>query len=102
MHAILERLRTPVAVAELIAWLPASFMSLTLAAAYVVAGNEPPATLVIGFLMTPIIFLVAPVYALTPHARVRPFWSLVALVSPLTALLLTYIGQLPSLTSRPL
>jgi hypothetical protein len=98
MGSILKHLRIPIAVIELIAWLPASFMGLTLIAAYVVAGNAPPPTLVAGFLLVPVTLLVGPIYALTPHARARPLWTVAALASPLPALLLTYVAEASSLT----
>ncbi|MFN9926383.1 MAG: hypothetical protein ACK53I_05530, partial [Phenylobacterium sp.] len=63
------KLRIPIAILELIAWMPASCIGLMFAAAYSVAGNDPPATLKVGLLLVPITFLVCPIYALTSHAR---------------------------------
>jgi hypothetical protein len=98
MNSILERLRIPVSVIELVIWLPASCMGLTLTAAYVVAGNEPPASVMAGFFLVPITFLAGPIYALTGHARTRPRCTVVALALPLLSLALTWVSDLPSLT----
>jgi len=99
---IVDRLRIPVAILELVAWLPVSCSGLVLAAAYGVAGNAPPWTLMAGFFLVPVTFLAGPIYALTAHARARPRWTWTALTLPLIALALTYVAELPSLTFRPL
>ena len=93
MSSILARLRIPIAIVELVAWLPASCAGLFLAAAYSVAGNAAPATLMIGFLLVPITFVVGPVYALTAHARTRPRWTFVALTLPFVALALSWVAE---------
>ena len=101
MSSVLSRLRIPIATIELIAWLPASCAGVILAAAYSVAGNEAPVTLMIGSLLVPITFVVGPVYALTRHARARPVWTIIALTLPLVALALTWVAEARSLTFHP-
>jgi hypothetical protein len=93
VSSILARLRVPIAIVELVAWLPASCTGLIAAASYSVAGNAIPGTLLAGFFLVPITFLLGPVYALTAHGRARPRWVFVALTLPVVALSLTYVAE---------
>jgi hypothetical protein len=97
----LTTLQIAVAIIELLAWLPLSGMGLTFTAAYVVAGNPTPPTLIWGFFFVPVTFVAAPVYALIPHGRAHPKVAFAVLAMPLVVLAITYASELPSLTHHP-
>ena len=93
MAAVLNGLRVSIAVLELVAWLPLSCTGLFFTEAYLLAGNSPPPTLVIGLFLVPVALVVGPIFALVA-GRNRPRWTIAALGFPVLTVALTYLSEL--------
>jgi hypothetical protein len=92
--SIFAGLRVTIAMLELAAWFPASCTGVAFSEAYLIAGNEPPATLIAGTVLAPIAFLVGPLFALIA-GRARPRWTIAALTLPIIALALIAAPPFP-------